>query len=182
MPSRCLVPFRLSCRLGHKAQRRYLATTASEAADELMQKYLGKAVVRNQTLDGNQLQRLCLTLGRPRLSEGVDVTQATPSQGTPLPPGYHLVYFTPADLETALGPDGTDQTYNAPAPFSRRMWASGSMRWETDNPLKIGDEVEEHTTLVGAEPKRSKHGSDMVFVDVRKEFSNKKGLALVDQR
>lgn len=147
-----------------------------------MQRFQGKTVVRKQLLDGNQLQRLSLTLGRPKLRSDVDVTQVTPQQGTPIPPGYHLTYFTPADLESSLGPDGTDQTYNAPPPFTRRMWAGGSMQWKAGNQLAVGDEVTEHTTLVHAQPKRGRDGTDMIFVEVLKEFSNARGLALVDKR
>jgi hydroxyacyl-ACP dehydratase HTD2-like protein with hotdog domain len=147
-----------------------------------MKRFQGKTVVREQLLDGNQLQRLSLTLGRPRLRSDVDVTQVTPQQGTPIPPGYHLIYFTPANLESSLGPDGTDQTYNAPPPFTRRMWAGGSMQWEAGNQLAVGDEVAEHTTLVQAQPKRGRDGTEMIFVEVLKEFSNARGLALVDKR
>ncbi|KAB5546963.1 hypothetical protein GE09DRAFT_967448 [Coniochaeta sp. 2T2.1] len=133
-------------------------------------------------LDANQLQRLSLTLGRSAVAPGLDVTTEVPPDGTPIPPGYHLVYFTPADLESSLGLDGTDQTYNAPAPFSRRMWAGGQMSWEKDSPVRVGDVVEEHTTLRGATAKRSRSGGEMVLVDVRKEFWTKRGLSLTDQR
>lgn len=160
-----------------------LTTNASEAAAELMSKFRHRTVVRRQKLDGNQLQKLCLTLGRPTLDQGLlDVRDEPPPDGTPIPPGYHLVYFTPADLESMLGPDGTDQTYNAPAPFSRRMWAGGQMTWENGVQLRVGDTVEEHTTLQSATAKRSRSAGEMVVVDVRKEFRTEKGLSLVDQR
>ena len=84
--------------------------SASEAALRLMSKLWERAIARKQILDANQLQRLCLTLNRPNVAPRLDVTTETPPYGTPIPLGYHLVYFTPAELESSLGPDGTDQT------------------------------------------------------------------------
>lgn len=79
-----------------------------------MHKFHDRTVVWKQTLDGNQLQRLCLILGGPTLGLGLD--DEAPQNGTPIPAGYQLVYFTPADFESDLGPDGTDETYNTPGP------------------------------------------------------------------
>jgi len=134
-----------------------------------------KTFERRQLLDGNQLQKLLVTLNRPT---GDD----TPANGTPIPPGYHLVYFTPMDVETFLGRDGTDQTFNAPAPFTRRMWAGGTMRWDADADLRVGDEVTEITRLVSATPKKSRSAGEMVVVEVEKEFVGSRGRALRDRR
>ncbi|EAA29417.1 hypothetical protein GE21DRAFT_1672 [Neurospora crassa] len=157
--------------------------TASEAASQMLQTFQDKTIVRKQTLDGNQLQKLCLTLGRRYgLGPQLDLTLGCPPAGTPVPPGYHLVYFTPSELEEDLGADGTDRTFNAPAPFTRRMWAGGQMRWEDGTELRVGEQVEEHTKLLSAVAKKSRDGSEMVLVEVNKEFWGERGLALVDQR
>jgi hydroxyacyl-ACP dehydratase HTD2-like protein with hotdog domain len=157
--------------------------TAAEAAQQMLRTFEGQTRVQRQVLDGHQLQKLSLTLNRPQLHPGLDVTAGPPPRGTPLPPGYHLVYFSPASLESELGPDGTDRTFNAPGPFSRRMWAGGRMAWTSGRPpLRVGDEAEERTRLVGATSKRSRDGSEMVLVDVEKEFWGPAGLALVDRR
>lgn len=157
--------------------------TAVEAAQQMLHTFKGQTRVQRQALDGHQLQKLSLTLNRRQLHPGLDVTEAPPPQGTPMPPGYHLVYFSPASVESELGADGTDRTFNAPGPFSRRMWAGGRMAWAPGAPpLRVGDEAEERTTLVGAAAKRSRDGSEMVLVDVEKEFWGPAGLALVDRR
>lgn len=157
--------------------------TAAEAAQQMLHTFEGQTRVQRQVLDGHQLQKLSLTLNRPQLHPGLDVAAAAPPHGTPLPPGYHLVYFSPASVESELGADGTDRTFNAPGPFSRRMWAGGRMTWTRGAPpLRVGDEAEERTTLVGAAAKRSRDGSEMVLVDVEKEFWGPAGLALVDRR
>lgn len=157
--------------------------TAAEAAQQMLHTFEGQTRVQRQVLDGHQVQKLSLMLNRRQLHPGLDVTEAPPPHGTPLPPGYHLVYFSPASVESELGADGTDRTFNAPGPFSRRMWAGGRMDWAPGaTPLRVGDEAEERTTLVGAAAKRSRDGSEMVLVDVEKEFWGPAGLALVDRR
>lgn len=161
-------------------------TTAAEAAQQMLRTFQGQTSTRRQTLDAHQLQKLSLTLNRPHLHPGLDVTSAPPPEGTPLPRAYHLAYLQPASIESDLGPDGTDRTFNAPAPFTRRMWAGGAMRWlpaKWPQPLRVGDEVEERTRLVGATAKRSgRDGGEMVLVEVEKEFWRPGGLALVDRR
>lgn len=110
-----------------------------------------------------------------------------PAAGTPVPPGHHLVYFTPAFTEPSLGPDGTDTSYNPSAPFTRRMWAGGEVRWPRQNgrvnPLRVGQEVTETTNVVSAEPKVvRKTGEEMIVVGVEKVFGNQDGVAVIDRR
>lgn len=140
-------------------------------------------IVKKQLLDSNQIQRLSLTLNRQKLYwdlQNVDVE--VPVNGTPLPLGYHLAYFTPAALPAQLGRDGTDISYSPAEPFTRRMWAGGKLQWEKSNPLRIGDVAIETTKLVSAEPKVTRAGEEMIVVGVAKTFENAKGLALVDKR
>lgn len=157
-------------------------TTAADAAEQMLRNFEGRTKTYRQTLDGHQLQKLSLTLNRKYLQPGLDVSSAPPPPGTPLPPGYHLVYFCPAAVEAELGADGTDKTFNAPAPFSRRMWAGGEMTWTRGVPLRVGEEVEERTRLVSATAKKSRDGNEMVLVGVEKEFWGPGGLAVVDRR
>ncbi|CEJ83797.1 hypothetical protein VHEMI03261 [[Torrubiella] hemipterigena] len=159
--------------------------SAADAAARLLETSADTVSVRKQLIDGNQLQKLALTLNRPTIQD-VDITQLPPPEGTPVPPGYHLVYFTPNGLESELGPDGTDKTFNAPAPFSRRMWAGGKMSWQKEiggpGLLRVGDVAEERTRLKSAIPKKSKSGAEMVLVEVEKEVWGPRGLAMIDQR
>ncbi|KAJ5758434.1 hypothetical protein N7520_005590 [Penicillium odoratum] len=146
---------------------------------------------RTQTLDANQLQLLTLTLNRPSLfpgSSSLSNAPLGPPAETPIPPGYHLVYFTPAFLETELGADGTDTSYNPDAPFTRRMWAGGEVLWPRNsegqpNLLRVGQEVRETTHVLSAEHKVvKKTGEDMLVVGVEKVFSNEQGVSVVDRR
>ncbi|KAI1814928.1 hypothetical protein GGS20DRAFT_545858 [Poronia punctata] len=167
--------------------------TAEQAAANLLSRFKGETSVSRQTLDANQLCKLHLTLGKRRRGEKKKQQQhqqPVVKIGTEVPRGHHLVYFTPTDVESELGNDGSDASFNAPWPFTRRMWAGGRMRWcggaaqnaEACVALKVGDEVEERTRLVDAVPKRSRDGGQMVLVNVEKEFWGPRGLALVDER
>lgn len=146
---------------------------------------------RSQVLDANQLQLLSLTLNRPSLypnSLPLSNASGVVPTGTPLPPAYHLVYFTPAFLEGELGADGTDASYNPEPPFTRRMWAGGEVRWPRGsdgkpNLLRVGQEVQETTRVLSAEPKIiRKTGDEMIVVGIEKEFRNEHGVAVIDRR
>ncbi|KAM3539672.1 hypothetical protein ARSEF1564_007415 [Beauveria bassiana] len=161
---------------------RHQQSTAQDAAARLLDTFAGKTVSRRQLIDGNQLQKLSLTLGRTCIGTH-NVTERPPPVGTPVPPGHHLVYFTPSGVEDELGPDGSDRTYNAAVPFSRRMWAGGTMQWSAESAsIRVGDEVEERTTLLSATAKKSRSAGEMVLVEVVKELQGPRGVALVDRR
>ena len=166
--------------------RRFASTaSASDAAEEILQRFGQKPIsVREQLIDGNQAQLLSLTLGRPSLHNRVHLTEdGTPIDGTPLPPGYHLVYFTPRFLEKDLGLDGTDKTVNPLAPYTRRMWAGGELVWKQrpGQILRIGQNVTETTRITSAEPKTMKSG-DSILAGVEKTFETDNGVALIDRR
>ncbi|KAK0103461.1 hypothetical protein ONS95_005484 [Cadophora gregata] len=131
---------------------------------------------QTQLLDANQLQRFSATFSRSELAK------VLPKNGTPLPAGYHLAYFTPAQVEEELGRDGTDTTFNPPSPYTRRMWAGGELEWVKENKLRVGQEVTETTRLVSAYAKKSRVGNDMIIVSVEKKFQNEHGVALIDKR
>ncbi|KAI1939855.1 hypothetical protein LOZ12_000984 [Ophidiomyces ophidiicola] len=145
---------------------------------------------RTQALDANQLQLFSLTLNRNHLYSNTPALSNAPAPpvGTPVPPGYHLVYFTPAFLESELGSDGTDLSYNPDAPFTRRMWAGGEVQWPRApdgrlNLLRVGQEVREMTKFLSAEAKViKKTGEEMIIVGLEKVFENEHGVALTDRR
>ena len=170
--------------MAHIARRFFSSTTrrrqsAAEACSEILSRFAkGPVSIRKQLLDKNQLQLLSITLGRSPTSF------SSPPDGTPVPPGYHLVYFTPSIIEAELGLDGSDRTVNPMSPFTRRMWAGGELQWTPDHSalLRIGQEVRETTHLLSAEPKKLKNGDEMLVIGVEKSFSNEHGTALIDRR
>lgn len=167
------------------------APTASTVARQFLAKFqsIGPQT-RVQVLDANQVQLLSLTLNRNSLYSNTPALSnaAPPPAQTPVPPGYHLVYFTPALLGSELGVDGTDASYNPDPPFTRRMWAGGKVQWPRTaagrlNPLRIGQEVRETTKFLSAEAKVIKGtGEEMILVSLEKFYHNENGLAFVDER
>lgn len=91
-------------------------------------------------------------------------------------------------METELGADGTDASYNPDVPFTRRMWAGGEVLWPrgadgNPNLLRVGQQVQETTRVLSAESKVvKKTGEDMIVVGVEKEFSNEHGVSIIDRR
>lgn len=171
------------------------SSSSAPTASTIANKFLAECQsigpqTRYQVLDANQLQLFSLTLNRNNLYPNTPTLSnaAPPPAQTPIPPGYHLVYFTPALLGSELGVDGTDASYNPDPPFTRRMWAGGKVRWPrtTDgrlNPLRVGQEVRETTKFLSAEAKVIKGtGEEMILVSLEKSFENENGLAFVDER
>jgi hydroxyacyl-ACP dehydratase HTD2-like protein with hotdog domain len=167
--------------------RRLLSTTprlrnpasAQDACTEILTRFGNRPVsVRKQLFDANQLHLLNITLNRTPTSNDA------PQNGTPIPPGYHLVYFTPSIVETELGLDGTDRTVNPLRPYTRRMWAGGELEWtqDPDSLMRVGQIVQETTRMSSAEAKTLKSGGEMLVVGVEKTFENEKGIALIDRR
>jgi hydroxyacyl-ACP dehydratase HTD2-like protein with hotdog domain len=155
------------------------SSSASDACSEILSRFQNAPTsTRSQLLDANQLHLLAITLNRTPTSYQL------PKDGAPIPPGHHLVYFTPPIIEAELGLDGTDRTVNPLSPFTRRMWAGGELTWTQNESafLRVGQMVREITKLVSAEPKKLKSGGEMLVVGVEKTFENAAGVALVDKR
>ncbi|RDW61915.1 uncharacterized protein DSM5745_10587 [Aspergillus mulundensis] len=61
-------------------------------------------------------------------------TIARPSH---LPPAHHLVYFPPQVTLSQLLADGTDTLHTPGAPFNRRLWAGGGIKFAVTNKLRL---------------------------------------------
>ncbi|KAM7219367.1 hypothetical protein V8F06_005266 [Rhypophila decipiens] len=161
---------------------RYSSTAAAfnagpEAVQSIVKRMLDRhreaVIKRSQVLDANQLQKLCITL---------DQQYDSTDLGIVVPPGYHLVYFTPSEFESELGCDGTDQPFAPGPPFTRRMWAGGRVQWYPENPLCVGARVTETTKLLDAVPKSGRGGNTMLIATVEKVFSTAQGPAVREER
>ena len=178
------------CEISHSSRR--LSSTDSRdpqvISDAFLAKFAnGKPFVATQLLDTNQMRLFSLTLDRPYLhnaAAGPSLEHDAPKEGTPIPPFYHYPYFTPAQLPGILGTDGTDASFNPEAPFTRRMWAGGTVVWSgapKQNYLRVGDTVTETTKVLSCEPKTiKKTGESMLVVGIVKEFHDSKGNLCVE--
>ncbi len=116
------------------------------------------------------------------LSATLDRDDAAPVSGTALPPLWHWLYFLPQVRQSGIGPDGHPKRggFLPPVPLPRRMWAGGRLRWEEGNPLVVGDAVQRVSRIESVTHKAGRTG-DLVFVLVKHEISNARGLALTEE-
>ena len=113
------------------------------------------------------------------LSATLDRDDALPEPGTVLPPLWHWLYFLPQHRQSELGPDGHARRggFLPPVPLPRRMWAGGRLQWLPENPLVVGDAVSASRVSSRSTHKAGRTG-DLLFVLVKHEVHNAKGLAL----
>jgi 3-methylfumaryl-CoA hydratase len=148
-----------------------------------------------RTLDAATLARLQAWVGRTEtlhddiaaapvrsLSATLDRDDAPPLPGTPLPPLWHWLYFLPQQRQSELGPDGHARRggFLPPVPLPRRMWAGGRLHWQAGNPLVVGDVVQRLSRIQSVTHKAGRSG-DLLFVLVRHEVHNARGLALTEE-
>ncbi|KIJ16719.1 hypothetical protein PAXINDRAFT_112714 [Paxillus involutus ATCC 200175] len=166
--------------------RRCFSTSASDIA--ALDKWISvtKSLALVDTLTPTHLADLYITLPTRDGTRGQPYQP--PEEGTPLGYGHHLAFFHPRNPEAALRPDGTDSDFCPPEPFTRRMWAGGTMRWN-QNPgcaLRAGDKALAVSTIAGVEKKGFDNGSTnpMVFVKQRIEVTaeGRSGPAVVEER
>ena len=115
------------------------------------------------------------------LAAALDRDDAPPQNGTALPPLWHWLYFLPQPRQSEIGPDGhpTRGGFLPPVPLPRRMWAGGRLRWETGNPMQVGQASQRTSTIQSVKHKAGRTG-DLVFVAVRHTLHNAQGLALTE--
>jgi hydroxyacyl-ACP dehydratase HTD2-like protein with hotdog domain len=157
-----------------------------------MAKFAGETFERHQVLNGNQTRLMWSTLAHPdshhlayerefEYENKVSTDLRFPSRGMSIPPGWHLAYFTPDQPLTDLGVDGTDTSYNPDVPYTRRMWAGGSIEWPRPNQAHVSidgwefqpeDVVMESTRVLSCKPKTIKTtGESMLVVGVQKSYA-----------
>ncbi|MGJ7495371.1 FAS1-like dehydratase domain-containing protein [Variovorax sp. RT4R15] len=116
------------------------------------------------------------------LSATLDRDDPLPEAGTPLPALWHWLYFLPHHRQSEIGPDGHARRggFLPAVPLPRRMWAGGRLAWEAGNPLRVGDAVKRTSTIASVTHKAGRTG-ELVFVLVRHEVHNERGLALTEE-
>ena len=116
------------------------------------------------------------------LSATLDRDDPVPEAGSAVPALWHWLYFLPHARQSEIGPDGHPRRggFLPPVPLPRRMWAGGRLRWETDNPLRVGQEVQRVSTIRSVQHKTGRSG-ELLFVLVEHRFSNQDGLALTEE-
>jgi len=147
--------------------------TIDSAALAHLQSWQGRSETTPDTATAAPVRALSATLDRE---------DAAPVPGTELPPLWHWLYFLPHARQSEIGPDGHPKRggFLPPVPLPRRMWAGGRLRWETGNPLRVGQEMERLSTIRSVTHKAGRSG-ELLFVLVEHRFSNANGLSLTEE-
>ena len=85
-----------------------------------------------------------------------------------LNPTHHLVYFPSVLNASLLLPDGTESWLSPGAPFTRKMWAGGSMTFLQDIPVN-GDPFHCTETISDVQVK-GKEGEEKIYVRVERRI------------
>jgi len=135
------------------------------------QQWLGRSERRVGQVNAGPVAAMAATLDRD---------DPEPPAGAEVPPLWHWIFFIPLDRQSDLGEDGHARRggFLPPVPLPRRMWAGG--RLEFQQPLQIGDRIE-RTSRIADIRTREGHSGPLVFVTVRHEISNPRGLAIIEE-
>jgi 3-methylfumaryl-CoA hydratase len=114
------------------------------------------------------------------LSATLDRDDPPPTEGDPLPPLWHWLYFLPRARQSEIGPDGHPKRggFLPPVDLPRRMWAGGRLSFHA--PLHLGEPVSRISTIADVSAKSGRSGS-LVFVLVRHEISGPAGVAITEE-
>ena len=130
----------------------------SEQAD--LRTWIGRSETAHDTVVPTPVLALSATLDHP---------PAQASEGTPLPPLWHWLYFLPLHRQSDIGADGHARRggFLPPVPLPRRMWAGS--QFEFRSPIRLGDRVARTSTITEVNVKEGRTGQ-LVFVKVRHEL------------
>jgi len=114
------------------------------------------------------------------LAATLDLDMPRPQPGDTLPPLWHWLYFLPFHKRSELGPDGHAKRggFLPPVDLPRRMWAGG--RLDFRHSLRVGERITRTSRIVDVRLKEGRTGP-LVFVLVRHEIGNARGIALVEE-
>jgi 3-methylfumaryl-CoA hydratase len=115
------------------------------------------------------------------LAATLDREDSEPLPGSELPQLGHWLLFAPTARQSALGTDGHplgDGCLPA-APLPRRMWAGGRLQFH--HALHMGDEVT-RTSCVSSMDGKTGRGGSLIFVTVRHEIRDARGLAISEEQ
>ena len=114
------------------------------------------------------------------LSATLDREDPSPLPGFDVPPLWHWLYFLPQTPQSEIGHDGHAKLggFIPPVPLPRRMWAGGRLAFH--HPLQVGDDVTRVSRIDDVSVKEGRSGN-LVFVTVRHELSNARGVALTEE-
>jgi 3-methylfumaryl-CoA hydratase len=102
------------------------------------------------------------------------------TDGTPVPPLWHWLYFLPLLRPEETRPDGhaKGDDFTPPIALPRRVWAGSTFFWKVGNPLRVGERATRLSRIESITPKPGRSG-ELVFVKVVHELHNPRGVSLI---
>ncbi|RYX89825.1 MAG: acyl-CoA dehydrogenase [Comamonadaceae bacterium] len=133
---------------------------------------IGERAIRHDLIDARPLAQFAALLDLP-----ADLPQA----GEAVAPGRHWLYFSPIVPQSGLKPDGIAKKTPAVPDVEGavRMWAGG--RTDFLRPLTVGSAVRRDTQVISTSRKAGRSG-DLVFVTLRHEISDDRGVAIIEEQ
>lgn len=128
-----------------------------------------------------QVEQDMLAPWNARAMAAVLGTHMVATEGTPLPPLWHWLYFKPVVAPSELGEDGHPRKggFLPPVELPRRMWAGSRLEWDSGNPLRLG-QLACRTSRVESITHKTGRSGDLVFVTIRHQIGNEHGLAITE--
>jgi len=138
------------------------------------------------------IEPLRAQLGRTKVDEDVaseaplrgmaatfDRDEPPPGTGEPVPPGWHLAYFTDAPKRRELAEDGlpTGRGVLPKMPLPRRMYAGTTLTFHA--PILVGDKLRRETEFSDVQVRHGSTGTLILVTQTRRIYTPR-GLALTD--
>ncbi|MGE4239145.1 acyl-CoA dehydrogenase [Ramlibacter sp.] len=133
---------------------------------------IGERATRTDIVDARLLMQFAALLDEP-------IPSLKP--GDPVLPGRHWLFFNNIVRQSELKPDGIARKTAAlpDVAGATRMWAGG--RTDFLRPLAVGSHVRRETEVMSTSKKSGRSG-DLVFVTLRHEIHDERGLAIVEEQ
>ncbi|QRG09806.1 MaoC family dehydratase N-terminal domain-containing protein [Xanthobacter dioxanivorans] len=116
-----------------------------------------------------------------RMAAMLDLDPADFRTGSPLPPLWYSLFFTPNARQSQIGHDGHPRKgdFLPPIGLPRRMFVGRSVSFL--RPLRIGEAASKTSTIAAITPKHGRSGA-LVFLTVRHTIETMAGPAVVEDQ
>ena len=148
-----------------------MTATAPVIDEAALRRHIGTRVVDEDVATVAPLRMLVATFDRP---------EPAPSQGQPIPPGWHIGYFLNMAPQAELTPDGlpTGAGVLPKLPLPRRMFAGVRLTFHDD--IRVGDTLRRETELTDLNVRKGSTGTLIFTTQTRKIFTPR-GLAMTEE-
>jgi 3-methylfumaryl-CoA hydratase len=135
-----------------------------------LRKHIGTRVAEDDVATEAPLKAIVATFDRQ---------EKAPSEGQPIPPGWHIGYFLSTVPTAALAPDGAPSGTGVlpKLPLPRRMYAGTRITFH--DPIRVGDRLHRETELTDIKLRHGGTGTLILTTQTRR-ISTPRGLAITE--